>query len=147
MATQQSRYMIVTGLVVLTLFVYLIYLTNDIIVPGKVHPSSVSYDHKVNKPETAKLTNSERNVGDQNIKNSNDLSGKCLIECLLNKCLFDLIIFFSERLNSSNAQFSYNVMPSEIVKALNASGGKIIFKFKTFYILFTLRIELDYSRW
>lgn len=71
MATQQNRYMIVTGLVVLTLFVYLIYLTNDVMVPGKVHPSPVSFDHKVNKPETAKLTN----VGEQILKNTNDLSG------------------------------------------------------------------------
>lgn len=99
MATQQSRYMIVTGLVVLTLFVYLIYLTNDIMVPAKVHTSPVSFDHKVNKPETAKLINSD----DQNIKHLNDLS---------------------ERLNSSSSQFSYNVMPSEIVKALNVTGGK-----------------------
>lgn len=99
MATQQSRYMIVTGLVVLTLFVYLIYLTNDIMVPAKVHTSPVSFDHKVNKPETAKLINSD----DKNIKHLNDLS---------------------ERLNSSSSQFSYNVMPSEIVKALNVTGGK-----------------------
>lgn len=74
MATQQSRYMIVTGLVVLTLFVYLIYLTNDIMVPGKIHASSVTFDHKGNKAETAKLTNPEHNVGN-NIKHLNDLSG------------------------------------------------------------------------
>lgn len=93
MATQQSRYMIVTGLVVLTLFVYLIYLTNDIMVPAKVHTSPVSFDNKINKPESAKLINSD----DQNIKHLND---------------------------SSNSPFSYNVMPSEIVKALNVTGGK-----------------------
>lgn len=93
MATQQSRYMIVTGLVVLTLFVYLIYLTNDTMLPGKVHTSPVSFDHKVNKPETAKLTNSERTISDQNNKNTNDLSGMCLIEWLFTKYLSDTILF------------------------------------------------------
>lgn len=42
MATQQFRYMMITGIVLLTIFLYVIYSTNDMQVPGRIHPSSAA---------------------------------------------------------------------------------------------------------